>query len=71
MASFLVCSFFDASFDVMASARVEDHAGEHDVPQGGVGLAVAPAVEPVSFLFAAAGVDWRYAAQVSEGGLAF
>ena len=41
-------SFFGAAFDVGAGGRVRPHAGEHDPPQGVVGLAVAAGVEPVA-----------------------
>jgi hypothetical protein len=34
-----------------------DHPGEHDVPEGGVGLTVAAAIEPMSLVLAAAGVN--------------
>ena len=41
-------SFGEAARDVGAGAFVGAHAGEHDPPQGVVGLAVAAAVEPVA-----------------------
>jgi hypothetical protein len=50
-------AFVGAALDVLGGARVVDHAGDHDVPKGGVGLTVAAAIEPVSFLLPAAGVD--------------
>jgi hypothetical protein len=37
-----------APFDVGAGARLGAHAGDGDVPQGGVGLAVAEGVESES-----------------------
>ena len=61
-------SFGGASFDVGAGARVGAHAGEHDPPQGMVGLAVAAAVEPVAGRLAGRGVDRGDAAEVREGG---
>jgi hypothetical protein len=48
---------------------VVDHAGDHDSPERRVGLAVAAAVESVSLVFAAAGVDPGCAAEVGEGAL--
>ena len=41
-------SFFRAAFDVGAGGRVRSHPGEHDPPQGMVGLPVTTAVEPVA-----------------------
>ena len=41
-------SFFGAAFDVGAGGRVRAHPGEHDPPQGMVGLPVAARVEPVA-----------------------
>jgi len=41
-------SFFRAAFDVGAGGRVRSHAGEHDPPQGMVGLPVTTGVEPVA-----------------------
>ena len=41
-------SFFGAALDVGAGGRVRAHAGEHDPPQGVVGLPVAAGVEPVA-----------------------
>ena len=46
---------------------VVDHAGHDYAPERRVGLSVATAVESVSFVFAAAGVDWGDAAEVGEG----
>ena len=40
-------SFFGAAFDVGAGGRVGAHPGEHDPPQGMVGLPVTAGVEPV------------------------
>ena len=39
---FLGAAFFAAPFDVDEGAGVGAHAGDHDVPQRGVGLAVPP-----------------------------
>ena len=50
-------AFLPASIDVFGGARVVDHAGDHDVPEGRVGLTVTAAVEPVSLVLAAAGVE--------------
>src|SRR5580698_8848172 len=55
--------------DVLGGAWVVDHAGEHDVPQGRVCLAVAAAVEAVPLVLAAAGIERRRAAEVSESRL--
>jgi hypothetical protein len=44
---FLRQAVFSAAFDVGAGGWVGAHAGEHDPPQGMVGLAVAARVEPV------------------------
>jgi len=46
---------------------VVDHAGDHDSPERRVGLAVAAAVESVSFVVA--GVDPGCAAEVGDGAL--
>lgn len=54
---FLGAAFFDAAVDVVLCSLVVDHAGDHDVPERGVGLTVASPVEAVTFLLAAAGVD--------------
>lgn len=59
---------FDSSGHVGLGAVVADHAGEHDVPESRVRLAVAAAVESVPFLLAAARVDRCDSAEVSEGG---
>ena len=63
---FLGAALGDAAGDVGAGAFVADHAGEHDAPQRRVGLSVAAAVEAVSFVFAAAGIDRSDTAQVRE-----
>ena len=64
---FLGAAFVDAAGDVGAGALVADHAGDEDVPERGVGVSVAAAVEAVALLFAAAGVDRGDAAEVGEG----
>ena len=58
-----------APFDVGAGPRVRAHAGEHDPPQGVVGLPVAAPVEPVTGHLAGRGVDRGDPAEVGEGGL--
>jgi len=58
------------SIDVGVGSRVIDHAGEHDVPEGGVGLTITTAAESISLVLAAAGVEGRCAAEVGEGRLA-
>jgi len=65
---FLGESFLGAPLDVGPGSRVVDHAGDDDVPERGVGLAVAAPVEAVPFVFAAGGVEGCDAAEVSEGG---
>jgi hypothetical protein len=67
---FLGKSFFYAALDVVAGARVADHAGGDDSPERGVGLAITASVESVPLVLAAAGVEWGHATQVSEGGFA-
>ena len=64
----LAATFKAAPFDVDACSSVRAHAGEHDAPQGVVGLPVAAAVEPVTDRLARRGVDRGDAAQVSPGG---
>ena len=54
---FLGQAVLGAAIDLLGGARVIDHAGDHDVPQGRVGLAIAAAVEPVPFLLTAARFD--------------
>jgi hypothetical protein len=55
---FLHClAFLRASFDVFAGSRVVDHAGDDDVPQRGVGLRITAAVEPMSLVLAATGLE--------------
>src|SRR5436189_4489315 len=41
-------AFFEPAGHVSLGARIGSQAGEHDAPQGRVGLAVAAAVEPIS-----------------------
>ena len=62
-------SFLLASIDVLGGSRVVDHAGEHDVPEGRVGLTIAAAIESVSLVLAAAGIEWRSAAEVGKSSL--
>ena len=57
-------SFCGAAFDVAAGGRVRAHAGEHDPPQGVVGLAVAAGVEAVADGLAGGCRDGRGGAQV-------
>jgi len=66
---FLGASLCESTVDVGAGAFIADHAGDDDVSERGVGVAVAAAVEPVSFLFAAGGVDRGDPAEVGEGGI--
>ena len=63
-------SFCGAAFDISARGRVGAHAGEHDPPQGVVGLAVAAGVEPVADGLARGCRDRGGGAQVRPGGLA-
>ena len=63
-------SFFRAAFDVGAGGRVGAHPGEHDPPQGMVGLPVTAGVEPVPGDFPRRRRDGRGGAQVRPGGLA-
>lgn len=63
---FLGAAFVESAGDVVAGSLVADHAGDDDVPERRVRLAVTAAVEPVAFLFAAAGIDRCDAAEVSE-----
>src|SRR2546421_8047828 len=58
--------FLHATVDVVGGARVADHAGENDLPQRGVGLSVTAAVETVTFLLPAAGIDGRRATERRE-----
>ena len=57
-----------AARDVFAGAFIAAHAGEHDPPQGMVGLAVPAAVEPVPVGLARRRVDRGDAAEVRERG---
>ena len=55
---FLGLPVLHPALDVVLGSRVLDHAGEHDVPESGVGLTVATAVEPMTLLvFTRAGSD--------------
>jgi hypothetical protein len=63
-------SFFGAPFDVGAGGHVRAHPGEHDPPQGMVGLAVAARVEPVAGDFPRRRRDRGGGAQVRPGSLA-
>ncbi len=63
-------SFGCAAFDIGAGGRVRAQAGEHDPPQGVVGLAVAARVEPAADGLARGCRDGGGAAQVRPGGLA-
>ena len=67
---FLGFSFGCAAFGVGAGSRVRAQAGEHDPPQGVVGLAVAAGVEPAADGLARGCRDRGGAAQVRPGGLA-
>src|SRR6266487_3694439 len=62
-------SFFRAPLDVGAGGRVRSHPGEHDSPQGVVGLAVAAGVEPVAGDFPRGCGNRGSRAQVRPGGL--
>ena len=62
-------SFGESAFDVDAGALIGAHAGEHDAPQGVVGLPVATSVEPVADGLAGRGVDRGDTAEVGEGRL--
>ena len=57
MASFFVSPFLHPTLDVVLGPRVVDHPGDHDVPERGVGLAVATAVEAMAFVLAARGIE--------------
>ena len=59
-----------AAFGVGAGRRIIAQAGEHDPPQGVVGLAVAARVEPAADGLARGCRDGGDAAQVRPGGLA-
>jgi hypothetical protein len=48
--------------------RVRAHPGDHDPPQGVIGLAVAAGIEPVPGHLARGGRDRRGGAQVRPGG---
>ena len=63
-------SFCRAALDVGAGGRVRAQPGEHDPPQGVVGLAVAAGVEPVAGDFPRRCGDRGGAAQVRPGRLA-
>ena len=63
---FLGASLCESTVDVGAGAFIADHAGDDDVSERGVGVAVAAAVESVSFLFAAGGVDRGDPAEVGK-----
>ena len=55
--------------DVGLGAVVAAHAGDVDVVQGGVGLTVSVAVEPVADDLARGRLEWCDTAQVGPGGL--
>ena len=61
-------ALLDAPVDVVAGVGVIDHAGDDDLPQRGVGLAVTTAVEAMTLVLAAARVEGRRATEVGEGG---
>jgi len=63
-------SFRDAARIVFAGAFIVAHAGEHDVPERVVGLAVAAGVESVPCGFAGRRWDGRDAAEMRERGFA-
>jgi len=50
-------AFGAAALEVMAGCGVVRQAGDHDPPEGAVGLTVAAAVESMPLLFAARGVE--------------
>ena len=61
-------ALFHASRDVVAGSWVADHAGDDDVPQRRVRVAIAAPVESVSLVFATAGIDGCDTAEMSEAG---
>ena len=63
-------AFGGAPFGVGAGRRVRAHPGDHDAPQGVVGLPVTTGVEAVPFGLAGGGRDRGGAAQVRPGGFA-
>jgi len=65
---FLGEALFHASRDVVAGSWVADHAGDDDVPQRRVRVAIAAPVESVSLVFATAGIDGCDTAEMSEAG---
>ena len=55
---FLLClAFAHSSVDVLGGSRVVDHPGDHDVPKSRVSLTITAAVEPVSLVLSATGIE--------------
>src|SRR4051794_29863375 len=62
-------SFGRAPADVVQSRLVAAHADDDHAVEGGIGLSVAAAIEPVAVGLAAGGRDRAGAAQLGERGL--
>ena len=60
-------AFGAAGLEVAAGCGVVGEAGDHDPPQGAVGLAVTGSAEAMSLLFAAGCVQWCGATEPCEG----
>ena len=64
-------TFGETACDVFAGAFIAAHAGEHDAPQGMVGLAVPAGVQTVTVDFPRRRRQWCDAAQMREGASLF
>ncbi len=62
----LAFSFGGAALEVAERGLVSAHTHDHDTVEGGVGLAVPAAVEPMPAGLAARGRDWAGAAGLSR-----
>jgi hypothetical protein len=56
-----------AALEVVAVGGVVGEAGDHDPPQGAVGLTISRAAESMALLFAAGSIEGRDAAESGEG----
>jgi hypothetical protein len=60
-------AFGAAPLDVATCRRVVGESGDHDAPQGAVGLTVAAAAESMPLLFAARGIERCSSTESGEG----
>src|SRR3954447_24252387 len=60
-------AFGAAPLEIATSRGIVGEAGDHDAPEGAVGLTVAAAAESMPLLFAARRIEWRGSTESGEG----